>query len=302
MRTFCIVILLALGLACFAQSDSVTFIPSYKKATRYRVVTTVGEVYEGFVTREDARAIVVEDRRANQSRELLKSGIASARPVNIRENVLDALGENDHAESYLFSSAAFTFKRGTLMSRSHWFLVETTDFALSKNVAISVNSFAFIPLSLGLKCAFEIGEETFVGFSAFGSASLQQRGLTFFGYAGQASFTKGNSNRNFTVSGGLLGLHSDLISGVSPTPGYLNVPYTSVAFCNRFSRHGAFVMEGWYLPESAAGMAGGGLRFLQDEHTCWSFGCFVFFSNYMTGFQLQRRTLPLPYLGLTRKF
>jgi hypothetical protein len=82
----------------------------------------------------------------------------------------------------------------------------------------------------------------------------------------------------------------------------VNIPVTGFAWCNRLSRRVALNIEGWYLNELRTGLAGGGIKLMEHEGSCWSLGCFALFGKNILGWNFGRDILPIPYIGLTRNF
>jgi hypothetical protein len=284
-----------------SQSDTTGWHPQFRNGMNYVVTTSSGTLYRGIVVNEQQNLVTLEDRVTHERWQVMKSDVVSARIVRTRERLPDAFGENPHAGSYLLSDAAFPFDEGA-NTQSHWFVLENTDITITENWAVTVNSLAFYPFTIGAKCAFQVGEYNYIGASAFGIANIGASNQPFFiGYGGIGRFTRGTENNNFSVSGGVVGLNANLFAGVSPFD-YVNFGFVSGAYCNRFSERLALNLETWYLPEGQIGLGGAGLKLIEDEHTCWNFGCFAFFSNSAAGIQLQSRTVPIPYFGLNRKF
>ncbi len=291
----------------FSQNndDTTRFIPKYRPGINYTFKTNVGTVHQGYVVDETINYITVESRKTGEKIELKKNEIVSSRSLSTREGYEnDILGNNPHARNYLLTNSAFLFEEGKGTSTSHWFLFENIDYALTDNWAICVNSLAFYPFSIGVKCAFKIAEVDYVGANVFGIANVlsgNTGGSLLWGYGAFGKYTHGSSNRNFTFSGGILGLNSDIFSTVSTSP-FVNLLFTSASYCNRFTKKGALNLEGWYFPQTLTLMGGIGFKLLADERNCWSFGCYTFFDNSNNNVRLNLKTVPIPYLGISRKF
>lgn len=290
----------------FSQSapDTLSFIHQYKAGVKYIIKTSVGSSYAGFVRDETKYEITVENKENHTSSTLKKNQIMSARALNGRQNYEEVmLDENYHANNYLFATSAFLFKEGEGNYNSHWFLLETIDYALSENWGVTANTLAFLPFTFGVKCAYQVGDLNYVGgnvFLAFNMSSGNS-GSGFFGYGAFGKITHGTSNNNFTIAGGLLGLNSDLLNTVQRTP-FVNMPFVNAAYCNRFSRQLAFTMEGWYLPQVDVGLGGVGLKLVANEFVCWSFGCYTFLNASNGSLQVNVKAVPIPYFGLSRRF
>jgi hypothetical protein len=299
-------VIICCDLAAIAQPDSTVLSPTvYRHGVPYIFVMNNGERYSGFIVEETAEYITIRDRETREENELRKSEITrSGRVSDTRSYNELMLGTNDHKRDYLLSSSAFLFEPSTFTSKGHWFIMEEMDYAFSENLALSVNSIMFYPMTLGLKCAFRLSGENYIGANVTGIANVSaytDGSSMFIGYMGLMRFTHGNDNRNFTASGGILGLRSNLLFQY-PTEAFINVPFTSFAFCNRFAPQWAVNIEGWYLPAIESGMGGIGFKFFSDETTCWNFGCYTLVHRYNNAMQFNLRTLPIPYLGLSRRF
>jgi hypothetical protein len=302
MRRIFLIIVFAFATGVAAQSDTASRIQVLKKGIRYKVTTVNDITYEGFVASQDSEFVVIEDRLADERWELRKKAIVRVERPGVREIVLDALGDNPHGESYVLLSSAFPFRKHSVSTTGHWFLLGSSEYALHRNWAVTANSIGFMPVTLGIRSVFRLTKLNHIGFGTFIAGSIQDRlGLFFLGYGGSARFTHGNSNRNLTLLAGVAGLSSDLFPRLA-TPGYVNMTYLGGAYCNRFRKYAAFNIEGWYLPDNGLGIAGGAFKLFQDEHTCWTLGCFAFFNNSFTGLRFQTTTLPVPYFGIKRRF
>jgi hypothetical protein len=281
--------------------DSTAFIYEYRLGTHY-IIKTRNEVHRGYVIEETTDAITVEHRVTHQKSILKKSEILSAKPAppNAMGRIVEE--ENLHARNYLLSSSAFLFEPNTSHSTGHWLLLENIDYAFSKNWAVDLNALAFYPFSLGVKCAYKVGDEEFIGANVFGVGDFfsSNSNSFFWGYGACAKFTKGSSNHNFTFSAGLLGINSDIYTYRNVS--FVNMAFLGGAYCNRISKLLALNLEGWYLPESQVGLGGVGVKFLGNESFCWTLGCFTLLNNYSNTFRINGKNIPIPYFSLSRKF
>jgi hypothetical protein len=286
------------------NNDTTTFKFNYKHGIKYVIKTKSGQAFIGFIVGETIDFLNVENRTLHESYELRKSEIVSIKLFSDRKSYeADVLGENYHAQNYLLASSAFLFDEGKVNSHNHWFLLENLDYAFTKNWAITVNSLAFYPISLGVKFAYQIGDINYLGGGVFGFGNIwpSNAGLALWGYGAFGKFTRGTSNRNFTIASGLLGLNSDFFYTQSRMP-YTNVLFTNAAYCSRISSRVALNLEAWWFPKTQTGFCGFGFKFVKYNSSCWSFGCYGILNNFNNKVTLNLKTIPVPYFGLTQKF
>jgi hypothetical protein len=285
-------------------NDSLASKPTYRRGVHYLVTTKDGLVYKGFVIKETENEIQLEDRRTGERFNIKRIEIKTCEPLSHHQQLINLIGENRHARQYLLASSAFLFDPEHISSSFHWFLLEDVDYAITENWAVGAYSFGPYPFSLNAKCAFQLDENTFIGGGAFALADISGNIGSFLGYGGIVKLTSGTSNRNITISGGLLSINSDVFftSGTVPTAQYLNVYFANLAYCKRLNEYLALNLEGWYFPDSQFGIAGGGIKLVKNEFSCWTFGCYSFLNMQTTGVTLNLRVLPVPYIGLAQKF
>jgi hypothetical protein len=286
------------------QADTLYFEPQYRHGIRYIITSTAGEEYVGFVKEETAHAVVLENRQTHEATTINRNAISSARVFSDRAYADRIMGENNHANSYLLTPSAFPFEEGCVTSRSHWLIIENFDYAITDNWAIDVGAVTFYPVSIGVKCAYKVGPGQYLGGNIFGLGNItgnKTANKLMMGYGGAARFTTGTSNKNITFAAGVLGLSSDIFH-IAGAPGYMNTTFGSFSFCNRFSRKAALNIECWYLPETRSGLGGIGVKFVEDQSTCWTLGCFTFLNASENALKINLKTIPIPYFGLSRKF
>ncbi|PBQ33038.1 hypothetical protein CNR22_15050 [Sphingobacteriaceae bacterium] len=279
------------------------FKPKYRHGVHYRFKMRNGDVYSGYVKEETKDFVKIENRMTHETVELRKSEITVRNQPRTRDVISDEMGENDHARNYMLMNSALLFEESKASTNSHWLILENLEYSFTENWAANINTLAFYPFSLGVKCAYQVGDNNYIGGNAFvvGDIFSGSSSSLLFGYGGQARITRGTSNRNFTFSGGLLGLKSELFYTSSPAP-YVNMAFVSAAYCNRLSKNVALNFEGWYLPDLSVGLAGAGVKFVGDPNYCWTVGCFALLNGYDNTVKLNFRTLPIPYFGVSRKF
>ncbi|MCC6372218.1 MAG: hypothetical protein IT236_14535 [Bacteroidia bacterium] len=303
--TLCVFFLLSLSQYGQSGSDSLYFKPLYQPEVKYIFKTVAGTTHTGYVIKETPKSVTLENRSINEKLELNKADIVSARPLEIKKPIKEeAFEENSHADTYLLSGSAFEFDDGGVVSNNHWLLLQNIDYSINKNFAFTTNAIAFVPFSLGIKCAFKLNTYNSVGGAIFGVGRLfgsNNGNPAFWASAMLLKYTHGTSNKNFTFSGGILGIRAQLISN-STTKAFINVPFVSAAYCNRFSQNVAVVAEAWYLPSTMSLIGGLGFKLIGDERYNWTFGCYSFIDNADNSFKLNLKTVPIPYIGIGRKF
>lgn len=294
-------ILFVVGTAAYGQDkDSVYFGSHYRKGLKYVVKTTQNTV-TGFLIRETAETVVIEDRTENHIYEIRKNTIISMKPFSdFRVLKQDVYGDNPHAHTYMFSSSSLVTDEAQSYVNYQWFLCENINYGLSPNWQITVNTIFLYPVSLGLKCAYEIAPETFLGGNVFAAGNMSSRvsPALFFGYGACGRFTKGTPNQNFSISGGVVGLNPDLFGNTSRST-FLNLPYANVAYASRFHERWSVCLEGWYFPQVEAGFGGIGFKFLKSEITAWTFGCFTYINTKNNQITPDLKALPIPFIGVT---
>jgi hypothetical protein len=281
----------------FSQADSSEFIPQYRRGMMYHVKTTMGTAYLGFLAEETKDYITLENRKDKQFYELKKSEITVIRPISDRNVFDETVGINYHAGIYLFSASSIVFEDKPEISINYqWFLFDNVSFSLHKNWDVTVNSiFLYYPTSIGIKCAYQVGKDIYLGGNVF-VGGMSDRSAHNFLLAGGAlaRITKGTSNNNFSFSGGMLGIYSDAIRGRNP---FLNIPFASFAYCNRFSEKWGISIESFYFPQSQSGLAGCGFKFLKNKESAWSFGCYTYLSTVNNQLSFSRHAIPIPFVN-----
>jgi hypothetical protein len=286
--------------------DTLSFTPQFKYGLKYNLKTKSGITFTGFVVNETKETVTLENRRTYEKTEIKKSDLEVATQYKQKNtSPQEEFETNHHATNYLLSSSAFLFEQGVATSNSHWFLIQSFDYALSENFAVTSNCLAFYPISLGIKSAIQIADNNYIGASVFGMGNIfggvGNTGPLLWGYGAIAKYTNGTSNKNFSVSGGLLGLRSDIFLGRSSV-NLVNLGFLNVAYCNRLRENIALNLEGWYFPEAETALAGVGVKFIGNERNCWTLGCFSFLNNLNNKLTLNFKTLPIPYFGICRRF
>ncbi|MCE3259283.1 MAG: hypothetical protein K0S12_924 [Bacteroidetes bacterium] len=293
-------IFFALCEVSIGQNDSSGFTPKYRKGIKYIVITTQNKV-SGFLVRETAETVVIEDRRTDQLHEIRKNSIVSMRPASdkqvYREELLD---ENTHAHTYLFGGSSFVSGSADSYVNYQWFLLQNINYGINEYIDITVNTIFLYPTSIGVKGKYDIGEKTYVGANAFfvGNFNSRVNSAFFIGYGALGRITHGTSNNNFSFSAGVLGLNSAFWQ-LSVSTEVLNLPFGNFSYCNRFHEKWAVCAEAWYFPQAEIGFAGIGFKFLRSKQSSWTFGCYTNVNTVNNQLIPNLKTVPIPYLGVT---
>lgn len=303
----CLIFLIGIAFNSKSQnhSDTAEFKPKYKRGVLYTIQTTIDTKHTGYIVEETKDYIVIENRNTHEKTEINKSQIVvtNAKKQNNRYSE-DIFGENEHATNYMLSGSALLFEEGQSISNNPYLIIQNIDYAFSENWAVSATTFFFYPLAIGAKCAFKINELNYFGFSANVMGNIFSTAASpavFGGYSALGRFTHGNSNKNFTISSGIISLNSEFIGISSPTP-FINIPFIAGAYCNRFSKRFAFNAEAWAFPQAMFALVGAGFKYVNNERIAWTFGCYTNLVSVNNTLKLDLKSLPIPYIGYTRKF
>lgn len=288
-----------------AQTNT-AFAPTYDKNINYIVITNMDTKHFGYVIEETKNSITLLNKKTNYKLFLYKSEIKSIEPATSttkKNNIIELEDENENADYYMFASSTLLFESGKIKANYHWGLIENITFSISENWAITANTIFFLPFSVGVKCAYKVGKNNYIGGNFFGMGNLNSRNpdQSFVGYGAKASITKGSSNNNFTVAGGILGLNSSLFK-LNTTQPFLNLYYGNFAYCNRFSNKFSLNTEVWYFPESQSGFAGLGFKRVSNKFSSWTLGCYTVLNNFNNSFSINIKTIPIPYIGYSQSF
>lgn len=290
---------------CSAQQDTL-FKPKYSDKILYEIQTNSGLKYKGYIVEEKSYGIILKNPKTGISTYFYNSEIYSVKPfVSKQSHKADMalFDENSHTDSYMISTSSFLFEQGKITSTYHWGFIDNITFPVNENWAITANTIFIYPYSLGLKCAYKVSENSYIGGSLFGMFNLGSKtpSENFIGYCSKVNYTQGTSNNNFTVAGGVLGLNANLFTLKSQAP-FLNLYFGNFSFCSRFSKLFAFVGEAWYFPQAESGFAGIGLKLVNNQYNCWTFGCYGILNNLSTGLKVDVKAIPIPYIGYSQSF
>jgi hypothetical protein len=298
MNRFLTAILLIISAAIHAQQDSTYFIPKYKKGRVYTVVTSVGTKYSGFLRDETKDYIVIEERKTGTTHELRKDQIVSMRAESDSRVYKSLLGEYYFADNYMLSGSSIMYDKPDISTRYHWFFLDNINIKIDKHWDVSVNTLAIYPTSLGFRYACQLAPDTYLGFSGsfVGNVSHQYVSNYFLGYIGAARISRGNPDRHFSISAGILGVNSEILN-MQTKYQFVNIPFGSLAVSQRMSENWTLCGEGFYFPQVQAGFAGIGAKLTNGEHTAWTFGCYTYVSLLNNQFRAGQKIVPIPYIS-----
>ncbi|MBA3681256.1 MAG: hypothetical protein H0W73_08850 [Bacteroidetes bacterium] len=303
-KKYILICFILLNFVLFSQTenDTTVFTPEYRRGVNYIAKTNNGFTHTGFLFEETKDFIILENRKTYERTELRKNTLISCYPAGSKKDFIGILGENPSSDSYIFSNSAFPYEKGQVTVHYHWFIVENINWAFADNWSFTCNTLLFYPTSLGIKCAYNIGGLNYVGGNifAFGNVGSNNPGTLLFGYGAIGRYTRGTSNSNFTVSGGLLGVNSSIFVNTAKTD-FTNLLFANGSYCNRFAEHFSLNIEGWYFPEQDIMLGGLGFKYIHSENVSWTFGAYSLLNNSANIITFNKKTIPLPYIGMSRK-
>lgn len=303
-KVILIVSLIFCFIICKAQNDS-TFKPLYLKDVNYVVTTKIDIKYIGFIDEETEYSITLINRNTNVKTQIFKSEIKTIKPLSTIKRgskSVEFYEPNDHCDYYILAPSGFLYEPQTVTTTYHWGAIENFNIPLNENVAITANALFIYPYSLGIKCAFKVSENGYLGGNIFGMGNIlgQKPSDYFLGYGAKINFTQGTTNNNFTLAGGVLGLNGTIFTNT--TQDYLNLYYANFGYCSRISNMLTINGEVWYFPESQTAFGGLGLKLVNDKESSWTFGCYTILNNFNNSFKLNLKTILIPYIGYSQSF
>lgn len=292
------------------QTDSLNVFPKTEKHKLYKVKTKEGTSYTGYILQNDSTGLKVENRNTQQVYTLNQNAVESIEEVRKKSPKLTELyGENPHHHFYILGQSALPLRSQEVDAHYHWLSAEHAEYAFNENWALTINSLLFAPLSLGVKCHYPINDDLHAGINVFGTGNLFSAAATgnssFFGLFAMGKLTKGYSNQNITLSGGITRLFlSNTIGGLWTQGSNAGILYfASVSGFNRFSAKTGLVGEAWYFPQLQASLSGAGIKLIGNESTSWTFGYYaLYFGKDLNFTNLKGRVLPIPYIGYSTRF
>jgi hypothetical protein len=266
----------------------------------YVVRTNENTTYVGIVQDESPEFVTLYNQKLMQTYEIRKSTVTSSRLFSDKKVIDTGMSLNGHANRYMIGSSAIVYDKPVVSINYEWMLFDNTDISLDENWDLSINSIFFYPSSIGLKSAYQVGDNTFVGGTAFVVLNFNVKVIPWIvlGYGGIGRITKGNENVNVTLSGGVIGVNNQVMH-IPRKEVYSNLPFAALAYQNRFHEKWALSAEGFYFPQTKMGLGGGGFKFMRSKETAWSFGCYTIIGLEVNTFSISKKMLLIPYVGYT---
>lgn len=286
-----------------AQPSAIVF----ERGKMYRFELNNGEMITGFVAEFDDDWLTVEKKPDLVRVEIRRTTIKRVTRVSTQQALEDdVFGENPHAESYMTCGSALPMKEEELSGTAHWFLFDQSQYAFSKHWAIQASSVLFYPFGIGVKCSYPIDEMNHLGASVNGflDVSASDRYGWAAGFSAMFRYSHGGSNRNFTIGAGFLGANERMFAGYNSSSPLMTTPMLSAGYCNRVSKKWSLVMDGHLFPDDGLMIGGAGLKYIRDESSCWTAGCYLVRSAIYNPViaLMASRSIPLPYFSFSRKF
>jgi len=298
MRPWLVILIIQVNI-CLAQ-DSTWF----RLGVLYKITTQDEMIYTGFVRQETKSTVTVEDFKSKQYDVIRKAEIHTYKKVSDSQAYDDImLGEFDFKRTYLFASSCFLFNESQIYGSNQYLLFDNLDYAFSENVAVSSSAFLFFPLSFGIKTAFAVKDNFYLGSHAFLVGDLY--GLTdnyqpIWGWGAFFKATMGSSNRHISLNAGWLGVNTLLFN---PLPGrtFDKIPFVSFGAAKRFSTRIAVSGETYFMPLHNMATAGAALKFVALENLCIGLGGIYLFNPELFRTSSSSNFL-IPFIGIERTF
>lgn len=298
MRLLLLILLLQVNIY-FAQ-DSTWF----RLGVLYKITTRDEINYTGFIRQETKSTVTIEQFRSRENEVLNKSEILAYKKVSDSQAYDDIiLGEFEFKRNYLFASSSFLFNESEIYGSNQYLIFDNLDYAFSENVAVSSSAFLFFPLSFGIKTAFEVRDNFFLGSHVFVVGDIygfNDNINPIWGWGAFFKATIGSSNRNASINAGWLGINALLFNPVA-TRTFDKIPFVSFAAAKRYSPRIAVSGETYFMPLHQMATAGLSVKLVALENLCIGLGGIYIFNPYA----LQTNTtdnLLLPFLGIERTF
>lgn len=306
---------LLLGILCsgslVAQANDSTKAVKFKKDVVYRLQTKEGTVYIGYILEYDSLQVRIENKTTQQVYSIAQNEIETLAELKKKiPRLTDLYGENPHTNFYMLSQTAMPLRAKQIDAHYHWLGLEHAEYAFNENWALSVNSLLFAPLSFGFKAHYAFSEDLHAGLSVFGTGNLLSAATTgsssFLGIFALGKLTKGQSNRNVTISAGALQLYTSVsVAGLFGTSSNRNqglLYFASAAGTTRVGKKVCMIGESWFFPQLQMSLTGGGVKLVGNESTSWTLGCYgLYFGRDINFTQLKGRILPIPYLSYSNR-
>ncbi len=277
---------------------------------QYEITLNNGSKVTGFVTEETSELLTLEDKTKQQWYEVNKNDIKTAKPVFDKNNLT---GNTNYREpstnTYLISENALPYEKRKLSYNSHYFLLNNFSYAFTENWSISTNVIIILPVSIGVKCSYKIGNNLYISANAFVYGFPRRDTLNganefilpFMG--NMVRITKGNKFRNFTLGGSVNGVKEPDNGGVYTMRTHKYIPvYTALfAFTNQFSKSFSINFETRIFPQIFLNITGLSFKWIRGKAD-WNFGCYGMYLGKITQLNTNSQIIPLPYISYGWKF
>jgi hypothetical protein len=291
------------------NSNQGSFIPQFEKNKNYNITTVYGTKYRGTVAEETKESIVIRDKRTNTKHSVKKSEIKEVKSANGRTPAGSRFDDSYYSNFYMLSENALPFEKGSMNATTH-IIIENCNYAFNKHWSISTNVFIILPISLGVKCSYEISKDLYFGANVYVYAVPGDSSAIYkFPLAGgNIKVTKGDNNRNFTI-----GLGGMMIDDKNPhhagrSSTYYPIYYLNFAYTNRFSKHAAFNIENFLFPMAFSNprgsinlnLTGASIKWIKSPSTQWNFGFYGLYLGDLIKLNTKSKVIPIPYISYAR--
>lgn len=289
-------------------SNKTSFVPQFEKGKYYEITMVYGTKYRCEVNEEAQTTIELRDKRTNTKHTLLKSEIKEVKTVNARALPASRFDDDYYSNFYMLSENALPFKEGCMSSTTHYF-VQNYNYSFNEHWGVSVNAFFLLPISVGVKCSYEISKDLYVGANAYVFAvPVDSGGYQVPLIGGIARVTKGDNNKNFTLGIGGAMVKDDDVHRAARKSDYAKIYYLNFGFANRFAKRWIFNIENFLFPQAFTSprgsinlnLTGISFKWASGHNTHWNFGCYGLYLGDLTKLNTNSTVIPLPYISFAR--
>lgn len=291
-----------------ASNTSEDFTPQFEKGKYYEITTVHGTKFRGNVSEETKTTIVVRDKRSNAKHTINKSEIKEVKTVNGRTPAAARFDDNYYSNFYMLTENALPFEKSSIIATTH-LVLENITYSFNEHWAITTNVLIFLPISVGVKCSYEISKDLYFGASTYAYAlPTDSSGYNVPFIGGIARVTKGDNNRNFTLSAGGILVDNEDVHTQGRSTKYVPVYYVNFAYANRFANRWVFNIENFLFPQAFSNPRGSvnlnltGLSFkwVRNRDVQWNFGCYGLYLGDLAKLGSNSKIFPLPYISYTQ--
>jgi hypothetical protein len=294
------------------QTDTVE-IPLFKKNTYYLLTMHDRSLKKGQIEEEFEIKILFVEFKTNKSEIIYKSEIKKYEVITKNE-LYSKLDEVDdyYSENYLLTQNCLPFRKGTWSSTYHYGVFDNFGYGINENWGVTANSFAILPVSIGLKSSHSIGKDLYFGGNALVMALPMETGYNVALFGGGGKITKGNDKVNFTAGAYIFGYRIiDSLRLTQTTDVFSSVYCFTFSYSNRFSKYLALNIDNISFPQFTAGLqqiglniTGASLRWIRDPSEHWNFGVYGLYLGDLIQLKngLKGKVIPLPYISYSSYF